>query len=101
MQPMQQNSPESKGPQEEAQGGSISDLIKQIDISLTGLSQVIGKQIPEAGQALEKINEEYRQIMSAVMSQMEQGVAQEQRAPREPSRMVDQETGGKPAVAAY
>ena len=70
-----------RAPQEEGGGGNGEVLMKmvgQVDQSLTQLSQVIGKSIPEAGQKLAELNEAYREIIQGVMEQAQTGQAPSQ-----------------------
>lgn len=54
----------------------LSGMIVQVDQALTKLSQLFGKQSPEAGQALAALNEQYRQIVQAVLQQTQGGQTQ-------------------------
>lgn len=54
---------------EGAPGGapSIDQMVVSIDQGLTQISQLIAQANPEAGQALEQLNEQYRQIITSVI----------------------------------
>lgn len=98
----QQSQPETsnQGEIEPGQEGQdpMTQMVVQIDQGLTKLAQVIGKASPEAGQALMQVNEQYRQIMTAVMN----GGGQQQGGGQKPaSPMVSPETQGKPSMQAY
>ncbi len=92
---MQQAPMPPEGQQESASnaGDPLTDMIMQTDQALAKITQVIGKQSPEAGQALQQINAQYREIISAVMN----GGG----GSREASPMVSPETHGKKAMQAY
>jgi hypothetical protein len=67
----------AQGGQPQGQGGNpeqvLMETIIQIDQGLTGLTQVIGGISPQAGQALEQLNAQYRQIIEGAMSQAQGG----------------------------
>lgn len=94
--------PNMQAAPQEAQGqppaddssGPLTQMIIQTDQALTAISQVLSKASPDAARAMMQVNEQYRKIIQAVMSQ---GQGQ----PQGPSPMVSPETQGKAAMMAY
>lgn len=76
--------------------GPLTDMIVQTDQALTAIANVLAKASPEAAQAMTQVNEQFRQIIQAVMNQ-----GQADQGPQAASPMVSPETQGKPAMQAY
>lgn len=94
--------PQAQGaPQQSAQGPSagqvLQEMIIQVDQSMSKIAQVIAQANPQAGQALMKVNEEFRQVISQIMQGG--GSSQSQQQPASP--MASPETHGKPSMPAY
>ena len=84
------------GPQDEAaQGGGnganpLQQMVIETDQALTKLAQVFGQKIPEAGEALAQVNEQFRRIIEGVMAQASGG------GQRRPDATAPSEAGGNP-----
>ncbi len=98
--PGAEQQPSGMPPSDDEQG-PLTQMIVQTDRALSSIAQVLAKASPEAAQAMGQLSEQYRQIITAVLSQGQEGAAPQQQGARPASPMVSPETHGKPAMQAY
>lgn len=82
---------ESSGMPPQAEGGPLHDMILQTDQGLSAIAQVLSKSMPEAGQALAAVRQQYQKIIESILSGGASGG-------NEPSQMVDPESQGRAGV---
>ncbi len=92
---MQPGQPQAESQGQPPEGGQdpLTQMATQTDQALSKLAQVIGQKSPEAGQALQQIGEQFRQVMEKLMGGGSQGGRQP--APE----MASPETQGRPGTA--
>ena len=86
---------------------ALTNMIISTDQALTKITQVIASANPEAGKALQQVNEQFRNILQGVMSQEDKGEPQapapamqpKGRGKRPAPQMAPQMSGGGRAVS--
>lgn len=94
--PDQGAEPSNASPPTGGRDQALTQMIVQTDQALTNIAQIVAQQSPEAGSALAELNDQFRQLISSLMS----GAQQPQKA-QKGMGMAPMETGGKEAQLAY
>ena len=103
MPPPQGGEAQQEGDPKEA---ALTNMIISTDQALTKITQVIAQANPDAGKALQQLNEQFRNILQGVMSQEDKNEPQgapppsapQERGKRPAPQMAPQMSGGGRAV---